>query len=288
MRLVTFTENNTTRIGLLKDSGVIDLSQAAPSLPTDMLSFLEGGGDAMKAAQDASTLDAHFDSEAVRLECPIPTPPMILAIGLNYRAHAEESGADLPKVPLVFTKQQTCANGPFDDVYAPPESALLDYEGELGIVIGKRCRRVKKEDAESVIAGYTIVNDVSVRDWQARGAPASFTMGKSWDTHGPMGPAIVTKNEVGDPHSLQLKTWVNGDLRQDSSTNDLIFNCFDIIEFISTAFTLQPGTVIPTGTPSGVAAAMKPPAWLVAGDTVKIAIDKLGYIENPIIKDPMT
>jgi 2-keto-4-pentenoate hydratase/2-oxohepta-3-ene-1,7-dioic acid hydratase in catechol pathway len=288
MRLVTFTENNTTRIGLLKDSGVIDLSQAAPSLPTDMLAFLEGGDDAMKAAQDASTLDAHFDSEAVRLECPIPTPPMILAIGLNYRAHAEESGADLPKVPLVFTKQQTCANGPFDDVYAPPESALLDYEGELGIVIGKRCRRVKKEDAESVIAGYTIVNDVSVRDWQARGAPASFTMGKSWDTHGPMGPAIVTKNEVGDPHSLQLKTWVNGDLRQDSSTNDLIFNCFDIIEFISTAFTLQPGTVIPTGTPSGVAAAMKPPAWLVAGDTVKIAIDKLGYIENPIIKDPMT
>jgi 2-keto-4-pentenoate hydratase/2-oxohepta-3-ene-1,7-dioic acid hydratase in catechol pathway len=204
MRLVTFTENNTTRIGLLKDSGVIDLSQAAPSLPTDMLSFLEGGDDAMKAAQDASTLDAHFDSEAVRLECPIPTPPMILAIGLNYRAHAEESGADLPKVPLVFTKQQTCANGPFDDVYAPPESALLDYEGELGIVIGKRCRRVKKEDAESVIAGYTIVNDVSVRDWQARGAPASFTMGKSWDTHGPMGPAIVTKDEVGDPHSLQL------------------------------------------------------------------------------------
>ena len=288
MRLVTFTENNTTRIGLLKDSGVIDLSQAAPSLPTDMLAFLEGGDDAMKAAQDASTLDAHFDSEAVRLECPIPTPPMILAIGLNYRAHAEESGADLPKVPLVFTKQQTCANGPFDDVYAPPESALLDYEGELGIVIGKRCRRVKKEDAESVIAGYTIVNDVSVRDWQARGAPASFTMGKSWDTHGPMGPAIVTKDEVGDPHSLQLKTWVNGDLRQDSSTNDLIFNCFDIIEFISTAFTLQPGTVIPTGTPSGVAAAMKPPAWLVAGDTVKIAIDKLGYIENPIIKDPMT
>lgn len=288
MRLVTFTENNNTRIGLLKDSGVIDLSQAAPSLPTNMLAFLECGDDAMKAAQDASTLDAHFDSAAVRLECPIPTPPMILAIGLNYRAHAEESGADLPKVPLVFTKQQTCANGPFDDVYAPPESALLDYEGELGIVIGKRCRRVKKEDAESVIAGYTIVNDVSVRDWQARGAPASFTMGKSWDTHGPMGPAIVTKDEVGDPHSLQLKTWVNGDLRQDSSTNDLIFNCFDIIEFISTAFTLQPGTVIPTGTPSGVAAAMKPPAWLVAGDTVKIAIDKLGHIENPIIKDPMT
>lgn len=288
MRLVTFTENNNTRIGLLKDSGVIDLSQAAPSLPTNMLAFLEGGDDAMQAAQDASTLEAHFDSEAVRLECPIPTPPMILAIGLNYRAHAEESGADLPKVPLVFTKQQTCANGPFDDVYAPPESALLDYEGELGIVIGKRCRRVKKADAESVIAGYTIVNDVSVRDWQARGAPASFTMGKSWDTHGPMGPAIVTKDEVGDPHSLQLKTWVNGDLRQDSSTSDLIFDCFDIIEFISTAFTLQPGTVIPTGTPSGVAAAMKPPAWLVAGDTVKIAIDKLGHIENKVIADPMT
>ena len=204
----------------------------------------------------------------------------------NYRLHAEETRSALPKVPLVFTKQQTCASGPFDDIHAPPESALLDYEGELGIVIGKKCRRVKKADAEDYIAGYCIVNDVSLRDWQARGAPASFTMGKSWDTHGPMGPAIVTKNEVGDPHQLTLKTWVNGELRQNSSTNDLIFNCFDIIEFISTALTLQPGTVIPTGTPSGVAAAMETPAWLTPGDIVKVEIEKLGFIETRLFLSP--
>jgi 2-keto-4-pentenoate hydratase/2-oxohepta-3-ene-1,7-dioic acid hydratase in catechol pathway len=286
MQLITFTENNNTRIGLLSGDGVIDLSQADASLPTDMLAFLQGGDSMMDAAR-AVTSPAHFALGDVRLERPVLTPPMILAIGLNYKAHAEESGAALPKVPLVFTKQQTCANGPYDDVYAPPESKLLDYEGELGIVIGKQCRRVKKEDAEDVIAGYCIVNDVSIRDWQARGAPASFTMGKSWDTHGPMGPAIVTKDEVGDPHQLQLKTWINGDLRQDSSTSDLIFDCFEIIEFISTAFTLQPGTIIPTGTPSGVASAMNPPAWMVPGDVCRIEIDKLGYIENNIIAEPL-
>lgn len=287
MQLVTFTQNKNTRIGLRKDNDIIDLSQVAPELPSDMLSFLEGGDNTMQAAQAVQNSDTHYAVSDVNLECPITVPPMILAIGLNYRAHAEESGMDLPKVPMVFTKQQTCANGPFDDIYAPPESEQIDYEGELGVVIGKKCRRVRKEDAENYIAGYTIVNDVSMRDWQMNGAPASFTMGKSWDTHGPFGPCIVTKDEVGDPHQLELKTWVNSDLRQDSSTSDLIFDCFDIIEFISTAFTLQPGTVIPTGTPSGVGMAMDPPAWLVPGDVVKIEIDKLGYIENNVIADPL-
>ena len=184
MRLVTFRQNGKTRIGIQKHEGVIDLSIAAPSLPKNMLSFLQAGTSAMKVAQAVENSNIHFSMADVRLQCPITIPPMILAIGLNYRLHAEETGSNLPKVPLVFTKQQTCANGPFDDIYAPPESALLDYEGELGIVIGKKCRRVKKADAEDYIAGYCIVNDVSLRDWQARGAPASFTMGKSWDTHG--------------------------------------------------------------------------------------------------------
>lgn len=285
MRLISFTTQGKTRIGLLDESGVIDLSQAAPDLPNEMIAFLSAGSQALTRATQASKSEPHYSLTEVKIESPVLTPPMILAIGLNYRAHAEETGADIPQVPLVFTKQQTCANGPYDDVYRPPESDLLDYEGELGIVIGKRCRRVKKENAEDVIAGYCVVNDVSIRDWQARGAPASFTMGKSWNSHGPFGPAIVTKDEVGDPHSLQLTTWVNGEKRQDSSTSDLIFNCFEIIEFISTAFTLLPGTIIPTGTPSGVAAAMKPPAWLVPGDVVKVEIEKLGYIENRIVQE---
>ena len=287
MRLVTFQQNGRSRIGIQTEEGIIDLSIAAPDLPTDMLSFLQAGEIAMKEAHAVENASVHHSINDVHLQCPITVPPMILAIGLNYRLHAEETGSALPKVPLVFTKQQTCANGPFDDIHAPQESALLDYEGELGIVIGKKCRRVKKSEAENYIAGYCIVNDVSLRDWQSRGAPASFTMGKSWDTHGPMGPGIVTKEEVGDPHQLQLKTWVNGELRQNSNTNDLIFNCFDVVEFISTALTLQPGTVIPTGTPSGVAAAMKPPAWLVPGDIVKIEIEKLGHIENKVIAEPV-
>ncbi|MCY4530779.1 MAG: fumarylacetoacetate hydrolase family protein [Gammaproteobacteria bacterium] len=287
MKLVTFIENSISRIGILKDDGVIDLSRAAPDLATDMLTFLEGGDAAMEKAAGVADSDIHYAANEIQLECPISKPPMILAIGLNYRAHAEETGSKLPEVPLVFTKQQTCANGPFDDIYAPPESKLLDYEGELGVVIGKRCRRVRRENAEDVIAGYCIVNDVSIRDWQARGAPASFTMGKSWDTHGPMGPSIVTRDEAGDPHQHQLKTWVNGELRQNSNTSDLIFDCFDLIQFISTAFTLVPGTIISTGTPSGVAAAMKPPAWLVPGDIVRIEIDKLGHIENKIIAEPV-
>ncbi len=287
MKLVTFIENSISRIGILKDDGVIDLSRAAPDLTTDMLTFLEEGDAAMEKAAGVADSDIHYATNEIQLKCPISKPPMILAIGLNYRAHAEETGSKLPEVPLVFTKQQTCANGPFDDIYAPPESKLLDYEGELGVVIGKRCRRVRRGDAEDVIAGYCIVNDVSIRDWQARGAPASFTMGKSWDTHGPMGPSIVTRDEAGDPHQLQLKTWVNGELRQNSSTGDLIFDCFDLVQFISTAFTLVPGTIISTGTPSGVAAAMKPPAWLVPGDIVRIEIEKLGHIENKIVAEPV-
>ncbi len=287
MRLVTFTAEGETRIGLLKGEGVIDLSQEAPTLPKDMLSFLEGGEEMMGEAASAASSTTHFSIDAVRLECPVLRPPKIIAIGLNYRAHAEETGAEIPEAPVVFTKQSTCASGPFDDVFRPPESDLLDYEGELAIIIGKRCRRVARNRAPDVIAGYSIMNDVSVRDWQLRGQPMSFTMGKSWDTHGPFGPAIITADEVGDPNNLELRTWVNGDLRQDSNTNDLIFDCFELVEFLSTAFTLEPGDIITTGTPDGVAMALQPPAWLVPGDIIKVEIERLGYIENSIIQEPV-
>jgi len=270
----------------MTDAGIIDLGQAAPGLPTTMVGLLEAGDSAMSAARDASSGRPHFKTDDVKLEACLPRPPKILAIGLNYRAHAEESGMEIPKTPFVFTKQSTSANGPYDPVHWSEDSKMLDYEGELGLVIGKRCRRVPRERAAEVIAGYCIVNDVSVRDWQLRGKPASFTMGKSWDTHCPMGPAIVTPDEVGDPHALQLKTWVNGDLRQDTNTDDLIFDCYDLIAFLSTAFTLEPGDLIPTGTPSGVGFAKQPPARLGVGDVVRVEIDKLGYIENTVVEEP--
>ena len=214
-------------------------------------------------------------------------PPKILAIGLNYQAHAEESNMDIPKYPVVFTKQATSANGPYAPIHSPQETKMLDYEGELGIVIGKRCRRVSKDDAYKVIAGFCVLNDVSVREWQFLATPPQFTMGKSWDTHNPFGPAIVTADEV-DPHHLMLRTFVNGELRQETNTDDLIFNCYDIIEFLSTAFTLEPGDVIATGTPSGVGAAMQPQATLQIGDIVKVEIEGLGFIENEVIAEPNT
>ena len=287
MRLISFTESSKTRIGLLQGEHIIDLSQVAPSLPKDMLSFLEAGDGAMLQAAQHTSASGHYSALDVAIEAPLARPPKILAIGLNYRAHAEESNMDIPKHPMVFTKQATSANGPYAPIHSPPETQMLDYEGELGVVIGKRCRRVSKQDANRVIAGFCVLNDVSVREWQFLATPPQFTMGKSWDTHNPFGPAIVTPDEV-DPHDLMLRTFVNGDLRQETSTNDLIFNCYDIIEFLTTAFTLEPGDVIATGTPSGVGISMQPQGTLKLGDVVKVEIDGLGFIENEVIAEPDT
>ena len=287
MRLISFTESSNTRIGLLQGDHIIDLSQVAPGLPSDMLSFLEAGDGAMLQAAKYTSASGHYSALDVVIEAPLARPPKILAIGLNYRAHAEESNMDIPKHPMVFTKQATSANGPYAPIYSPPETQMLDYEGELGVVIGKRCRRVSKQDANRVIAGFCVLNDVSVREWQFLATPPQFTMGKSWDTHNPFGPAIVTPDEV-DPHNLMLRTFVNGDLRQKTSTSDLIFNCYDIIEFLTTAFTLEPGDVIATGTPSGVGISMQPQGTLKLGDVVKVEIDGLGFIENEVIAEPDT
>ena len=283
MRLVTFTENNRSRIGIDSGTGIIDLSTANPGLPEEMTAFLSLGDEAMEAAAKQTERDDDFTLADVHLESPVLRPGKILAIGLNYRAHAEESGMDIPKTPLVFTKQNTSINGPYDPVHKSSHARMLDYEGELAVVIGKKCRHVPKEKAAQVVAGYAVSNDVSVREWQMRGTPAQFTMGKSWDTHCPLGPAIVTDI---DPHVLNLTTQVNGDVRQDTNTNDLIFDCFDIIEYLTTAFTLEPGDVIVTGTPSGVGMAMKPPSALEVGDVVRIEIEGLGHIENEIVAEP--
>ena len=287
MKLITFTESSRTRIGLLQGEQIVDLSQTAPALPDDMLILLEAGDTALQEAAKHADAATHFAAADVVIEAPIRRPPKILAIGLNYQAHAKESNMDIPKYPVVFTKQATSANGPYAPIHSPQETKMLDYEGELGIVIGKRCRRVSKDDASKVIAGFCVLNDVSVREWQFLATPPQFTMGKSWDTHNPFGPAIVTADEV-DPHHLMLRTFVNGELRQETNTDDLIFNCYDIIEFLSTAFTLEPGDIIATGTPSGVGAAMQPQATLQIGDTVKVEIEGLGFIENEVIAEPDT
>jgi len=221
-----------------------------------------------------------------RLLPPVGAPPAILAVGLNYRAHAEEGGRDVPTTPVIFTKHHNCIIGPGAGIHIPQvASEMVDYEGELAIIIGRRCRHVPKDRAHEVIAGYSIMNDVSVRDWQ-RASP-TMLMGKSWDTHGPLGPWMVTGASL-DPHNLQLTTRVNGEIRQDSNTDDLIFDCFDIVHHLSTAFTLEPGTVIATGTPAGVGLYWDPPKMLTPGDEVSITIDEIGTLTNPVVSEPNT
>jgi len=223
----------------------------------------------------------------VRLLAPIFRPPKIIAIGLNYADHLEEVRAagremETPVVPMIFNKQSLSATGPYEDIHDPKVSEMLDFEGELTFVIGKKCRHVPKEKAHEVIAGYTIANDLSVRDWQLR--VPTFTIGKSFDTHCPFGPAIVTPDEITDPHNLDLFTEVNGEQRQSSNTKHLIFNCFDLVEHLSTAFTLEPGDLVLTGTPGGVGVVAG--KFLKKGDVIKISIAELGYIENKVIDEP--
>jgi 2-keto-4-pentenoate hydratase/2-oxohepta-3-ene-1,7-dioic acid hydratase in catechol pathway len=266
MRLVSTTEG----------AGVLDGDDVTIVAP-DMLTLLEMDLAALPVGRRAPLA-------SVGLLAPVPRPPKFLAIGLNYAAHVAESGMKPPEFQLWFNKQSTCVVGPGDAIEIPAASAMVDYEGELAFVVGRRCRHVSAADAPGVIAGYTIVNDVSVRDWQMR--TQTMTMGKSFDTHGPMGPCIVTADELGDPHALRLRTWVNDDLRQDAKTDDLIFNCYEMVEHLTTAFTLEVGDVIATGTPAGVGMAMKPPGWLRAGDRVRIEIEGIGTLENPVAGAP--
>ena len=285
MKLVTFTHEGRTRLGAVEADAVVDFAAHAGDWPADMVAFIARGEAALEAARRAcASGKGRLALADVHLEAPIQRPPKILAVGLNYRDHVAEGGFEVPTVPVIFNKQSTAVTGPQGVIHRPGESDQLDYEGEFAFVIGTRCRRVPKARALDVIAGYTIANDVSVRDWQFR-SPTT-TMGKSWDTHCPLGPYLVTPDEVGDPHDLALRTWVNGELRQDSNTSNLIFDCSDIIVHLSTAFTLEPGDVVCTGTPSGVVLGMDPKVWLKAGDVVRIAIDKLGTLENRVVEEP--
>jgi 2-keto-4-pentenoate hydratase/2-oxohepta-3-ene-1,7-dioic acid hydratase in catechol pathway len=284
MKLVTFTHQGSTRIGVVKDDAVADVSAGSSSIPRDMISLLSGGRELFDTARRAAENAPRISLAQVKLEAPVQRPPEFLAVGLNYADHVAETGMQKPSFPIFFNKQSSCVNGPYDPIHLPRASEALDYEGEMGFVIGRRCRHVPRDRASEVIAGYFIVNDVSVRDWQRRAQ--TMTLGKSFDTHGPTGPWIVTPDEIGDPHTLELKTFVNGELRQHSNTRNLIFNCFEQVEILSTVFTLEPGTLISTGTPSGVAAAMKPPKWLKAGDTVRIEIDRVGHLEAKVINEP--
>jgi len=284
MKLVTFTHNNEARVGAVVDGFVVD-SKNNTKIPATMLEFLSAGSSALDAMQQQ--IDSGNDriaQDQVKLLAPVPRPGKYLAISLNYPDHISETGRDKPEYPTFFTKQGTCVIGHGDAIHRPKVSDKLDYEGELAFVIGKRCRHVPVDKAREVIAGFTIANDVSVRDWQIRSP--TFTLGKSFDTHGPLGPWIVTSDEISDPHNLNLKTWIDDELRQDSNTRHMIFNCYEMIAYLSQAMTLEPGDVIATGTPSGVGVKMKPRGYMLPGQTARIEIEGIGTLVNPVIEEP--
>ena len=269
--------NDTPQIAAIIGDEIVNLSTPHQDMPELLASGVK--------IDTLLTDDVRPLAEA-KLLPPVGAPPAILAVGLNYRAHAEEGGREVPSTPVIFTKHHNCVIGPGDGIHIPRAAPdKVDYEGELAIVIGKRCRHVPKDRAHEVIAGYTVMNDVSVRDWQ-RASP-TMLMGKSWDTHGPIGPWMATSDQI-DPHNLQLTTRVNDEIRQNSRTDDLIFDCFDIVEHLSTAFTLEAGTVIATGTPAGVGLYWDPPKMLKVGDEVSITIEGIGTLTNPVIAEPET
>jgi 2-keto-4-pentenoate hydratase/2-oxohepta-3-ene-1,7-dioic acid hydratase in catechol pathway len=288
MKLVTFSRHGYTSIGKVIGNRVIDLPASDPALPADMRTFLAGGQPLLARASEVSEHAVGYDLADVRLEAPVPNASKFLAIGMNYSQHAEEArraGVDVPEYQVWFNKQVSCINGPYEPVHMPKVSDRLDYEAELGVVIGKRCRHIKAEDARSVIAGYLCVNDVSVRDWQRR--TATMTLGKSFNTTGPIGPWIVTNDEVKDPMNLEMRMKINGQVRQQVNTGLMIFNIWDQIAYLSTVMTLEPGDLIATGTPSGVGAAMQPPQFVKVGDVMRVEIDGIGHIENVVIAEPV-
>jgi len=285
MKLVTFSHHQQTRIGAVVADTVVDsLGQA--HIPSDMISFLSAGSRAIEALQalidhDQST---RLPLATVKLLAPVPRPGKYLAISLNYADHIAETGKERPEYPSFFSKHSSCVIGCDAPIHRPKVSDKLDYEGELAFVIGRRCRYVAVEDAAQVIAGFTIANDVSVRDWQVRSP--TMVLGKSFDTCGPLGPWLATPDEIGDPHNLTIKTWVDDELRQDSNTRHMLFNCYEMIAYLSQAMTLEPGDVISTGTPAGVGVKMTPRGYLKPGQTVRVAIEKIGALSNPVIEEP--
>lgn len=282
MKLATIgRQDGTTTTAVILAQEAVDLQAADAGIPREMPALLAG------LEHDLARIRAAVESgagrvplESVTLEAPVQRPGKFLAVGLNYADHIAETGAATPEYPTVFAKASTSVNGPYADVLRPMISNELDYEGEMGIVIGRRCRHVDRARAADVIGGYLVVNDYSVRDVQLR--TSQWTLGKSFDSHGVIGPWIVTPDEV-DPHSLGLRTTVNGELRQSSNTSNLIFDCYAQVEILSSICTLEPGDVIATGTPGGVG--MATGEYLVPGDVVRVEIDGIGAIENRVVQE---
>ena len=284
MKLLRFMDAGTVRLGVLDGGTIVALDALASDYPT-MLSIVAGGNEALEKVRSVlAARSVTVPLAGASLLAPIEQPGKYMAIGMNFQKHVKESeelGVEAPKKQFWFNKQTTCLSGPYDEI-DPGVTEMLDYEVELAVVVGAPAKRVDEANAKDHVFGYTVANDVSARDWQFHSP--TFTMGKSFDTHGPIGPWIVTADEIQDPHRLRLRCTVNGEVRQDSDTSQLIHNVWQQIAYLSTAFTLQPGDLIATGTPEGVGIARKPPVFLQSGDVVRCEIEGIGAIVNTVAR----
>ncbi|MCQ6280505.1 fumarylacetoacetate hydrolase family protein [Bacillus sp. EB600] len=307
MKLITFAREGVSRVGAIVDNEVVDLNLAYQVLvesegklraaqiaeafvPADMNGFLQGGKESLELAKNAIkfALETREDKgrklvfalSDVKVEAPVPQPGKMICVGHNYREHIMEMKREIPPFPVVFAKFANTVVGPQDDIPFYPVSEQLDYEAEFAFVIGKRARNVSQEEALDYVAGYTIVNDVTYRDIQRR--TIQWLQGKTVEGSAPMGPWLVTSDELTDPSGLEVVLAVNGEERQHTNTANLVFSVQYLVEFLSNLMTLEPGDVILTGTPGGVGTAMNPPTYLKDGDVVKIAIDKIGTLENKV------
>lgn len=283
MRFVTFQREGYGEPGLLQGDQITGIRSAGFE---DLLSVIRGGADAADRVArwvfrpPSSEL---VDLAKVTLLSPIPRPPKIICIGLNYRDHAAESNLPIPETPTMFAKFPTAVTGHGHPIVLPKNSGKPDYEAEFAVVIGKGGRHIPEEKWRDHVFGYTCLNDVSARDFQM--ATSQWMIGKTFDTFCPIGPAIVTDDEIVDPHNLRISLALNGEVLQDSNTANLIFKLPKLIAYLSSVFTLEPGDIIATGTPAGVGMARKPPRWLQAGDTVAVTIEDVGQLVNPVVAE---
>jgi ureidoglycolate lyase len=277
MKLAMFTDGGPAELGVVEGKSVVALTRVAPRLVTDVIDLIARWHTVEAEVRRAITMGPRLALEDVVLLAPVPKPGKILAIGLNYADHILETGREMPTRQVWFCKQPSAVNGPFDPIRLPKVSEKVDYEAELVVIIGKAGRYIAKEEAAGHVFGFCCGNDVSARDWQ--NMTPQWMLGKSFDTHAPFGPWITTADEVDDPHALGVRSFVNGEKRQDSNTRHLVFNLWDQIAYVSQVMTLEPGDLIFTGTPGGVGMAMNPPQFLKQGDVVRIEVDELGALE---------
>lgn len=285
MRFVQFQWNGRLAVGVEESEGgdIIDVTEIDPNVPHNMKDFIAGGQNNLLAAKNAVN-SGHFrlKRENIQIIAPITNAEKVLCVGMNYKDHCEEQGAPVPEEPVIFSKFNSAVIGPTDNIPYPDVTEKLDWEVELAIVIGRTAKNVKEEKAMDHVFGFTVAHDVSARDWQFKNG-GQFLLGKSMDGFCPLGPAIVMKEDLRDPHNLKLWTRVNGVIKQDGNTNQLVFKTPQLVSFISRFMTLKPGDVILTGTPPGVGVFRKPPEFLKRGDIVEVGIEEIGTLRNKIV-----